>query len=297
MTLLAGKKIRVGAQPIIWSNDDFQELGGDIPLERCLREMREAGYAGTELGHKFPTRAKDLSEILKAHDLELISGWHSAALLSRSLDEEQAAFGAHLDLLKALGSEVAIVAECTGRTYPDPERSLRNGDLVETLDWGRLCRGLDALSSQAADRGLTLVYHHHMGTVVQNLSEIDRLMENTKEVSLLADTGHLAFAGIEPIKIFETYADRIRHVHLKDVRREVVERARREGLSFARSVKEGVFTVPGDGDIDYRPIFKAIAAAGYEGWLVVEAEQDPTRAVPAEYARKGREYIHQTAGI
>ncbi len=298
--MLKDRDIKIGAQPIIWSNDDFRELGGDIPLERCLGEMREAGYAGTELGHKFPASAEELAKVLESHGLELISGWHSAALLSRSLKEETEGFGKHLELLKALGSPVAIVAECTGRTYNDPSKALSNGGNTGGLDdaaWKRLTGGLETLARQAADQGIILVYHHHMGTVVQNLPEIERLLEQTKEVKLLADTGHLAMAGIEPLGVFKRYAGRIGHVHLKDVRPRVVARARGEHYSFARAVKEGVFTVPGDGGIDYGPIFSVLAEADYRGWMVVEAEQDPSRANPLAYAKMAREYIRTTAGL
>ncbi|MBU2574517.1 MAG: TIM barrel protein, partial [Elusimicrobia bacterium] len=193
--MLEGLNIKIGAQPIIWSNDDFLDLGADISLEQCLGEMKQAGYSGTELGHKFPSNAADLKNVLKKHGLSLVSGWHSAYLASRSLEEEKQGFKKHLDLLSQLGCPVAIVAECTGRIYDNPQealwRDLRK-DVLDRSGWDRLFIGLEALAQDAKAAGMTLVYHHHMGTVIQNLPEIDALMANTKTVRLLADTGHMA---------------------------------------------------------------------------------------------------------
>ena len=298
--MLGGLNVRIGAQPIIWSNDDFLDLGADIPLERCLREMQEAGYAGTELGHKFPARPKDLKAVLQKHGLALVSGWHSTYLATRGLEEEKARFKKHLDLLAEMGCSTAIVAECTGRIYDDPQAALWQDprkDILDRRGWERLWQGLEELSALAAAKGLALAYHHHMGTAVQNLPEIDRLMANTRSVRLLADTGHMAFAGIDPLEVFQKYKDRIAHVHLKNIRPEVAAEARTGNFSFAKAVRRGVFTVPGDGGMDFVPLFKVLAEISYQGWMVVEAEQDPAQANPLEYARMGREYIRRTAGI
>ncbi|MFH1265591.1 MAG: myo-inosose-2 dehydratase [Planctomycetota bacterium] len=297
--VLSGRNIRIGAQPIIWSNDDFLELGGDIPLDRCLREMREAGYAGCELGHKFPRDAGELARLLDERDLRLVSGWHSLYLVKNGLEREREGFEAHLRLLKALGCSVAIVAECTGRIYTRRDTAVI-GPARPSLPkegWRKLTEGLESLACIAQDTGLKLVYHHHMGTLVQDLSDIDRLMQSTKIVRLLADTGHLFFAGVEPLEVFTKYSERIAHVHLKDVRPRVVKAAKREALSFEGAVRRGVFTVPGDGSIDYRPLFAELRRADYEGWMVVEAEQDPSKAEPLSCAKKGRRYIKETAGL
>jgi inosose dehydratase len=192
--------VRVGVNPILWSNDDFHDLGGDIPLERCLAEMRTAGFAGTELGHKFPSDATALAAVLLRHDLQLVSGWHSLHLLEKPIAAEREALLHHLDLLSALGARVAIVAECSRRIYHDPATPLvfeRNGDALAAIEWNRLADGLESLAETAAARGMALAYHHHMGTVVQTAAEIDALMRRTRLLRLLLDTGHLAMAGAD----------------------------------------------------------------------------------------------------
>jgi len=240
----------VAAQPIGWTNDDYQDLGDDIPLERCLSQMREAGYAGTELGRKFPREPERLRQVLSRHGLTLASGWHSAYLASGDLGEERRRWASHLDLLSALGCGVAIAAECTGARYPIPGSPLRSPELDKD-QWKRLLCGLGALAEMALERGMRLAYHHHMGTAVQDLAQIRRLMENSRpSVRLLADTGHLAYAGVEPLSVFKAYRDRIAHVHLKDVRPAVLEEARRLDLPFDAAVRAGVFTVPGEGGVD-----------------------------------------------
>ena len=292
-------KVRISAQPIGWSNDDDRELGGDIPLEQCLREMKEAGYEGTELGHKFPRTARELKAVLKPFGLSLASGWHSLHLLSREYMEEEKAFLAHMRLLSEMGSRVVIVAECTDERYGRPGASMRKAGEPNGLsdgDWNRLTAGLERLAETAGREGLKVAYHHHMGTVIQTQAEIERLMKDTRRLSLLADTGHLAYAGAEPQAVFARHRERIAHVHLKDVRPEVLARARREDWSFGKAVREGVFTVPGDGSLDYAPLFKLLDEAGYDGWLVVEAEQDPVRAHPLTYAKLGREYLRRLVG-
>jgi inosose dehydratase len=297
--MLTGRDIQIAAQPIIWSNDDFHDLGGKTPLETCLAQMAQAGYAGTELGHKFPSGPSALADALAPHKLQLVSGWHSTYLLTRDFEAERAAFESHLALLSAMGSKVAIVAECSHRTYPDPDQPLQWDDrpALEGEAWARLCRGLDELGRVAAGAGLQVVYHHHMGTVIQSLAEVDRLMEGTKALHLLGDTGHLAFAGEDPVSVFRRYGERIGHVHLKNVRPAVVARARAERWSFAAAVRAGVFTVPGDEGLDFRPIFEVIRDVGYSGWMVVEAEQDPQKADPFVYAQLGRNYIREAAGL
>jgi inosose dehydratase len=299
--MLKGLKIKIAAQPIIWSNDDFFDLGGDTPLETCLAEMREAGYAGTELGHKFPKDSKALGKILNKYDLQLVTGWHSTYLATNDFKKETADFKNHLQFLKEMGSKVVIVAECSHRTYNDPKLKLNwEGNEAQRFtpsDWTKVFKGLDEFSSIAEGEGLKLVYHHHMGTAIQSLREIDKLMENTKNVNLLGDTGHLAFAGENPLNVFKKYKNRLGHVHLKNIRPEVVKQARTLGYTFEKSVKEGVFTVPGDGGIPYQPIFEVLKEIKYEGWMVVEAEQDPTNANPLEYALKARDHIRKVAGI
>ncbi|MFI5363061.1 MAG: myo-inosose-2 dehydratase [Elusimicrobiota bacterium] len=292
--------MRIGAQPIIWSNDDFFEFGDAVSLDQCLSEMKAAGYAGTELGHKFPSEKSALKDALARHDLELISGWHSTYLASKDLESEKKDFLRHLDLLAALGCKVAIAAECTGRTYNVADRPMGRGSCSKVLDaagWRKVAAGLESFAALAQDRNMKLVYHPHMGTVVESRTEIDRLMDAAPSVWLLADTGHFAFAGAEPLQVFRDYRTRIAHVHLKNVRPAVVEEAVARKLSFRDAVKKGVFTVPGDGGIDYAPFFKILADEKYAGWMVVEAEQDPAQAPPLEYVRRARAYLKQAAGL
>ncbi|MCC6277992.1 MAG: myo-inosose-2 dehydratase [Oligoflexia bacterium] len=289
--------VKIGAQPIIWSNDDFKDLGGQTPLETCLAEMREAGYRGTELGHKFPKNPSELKPILQTYGLALISGWHSTYLAENSLESEIESFKEHLNFLAAMGSRVVIVAECSRRIYADPAKALmfnfKDNDSMTDSEWKKVSQGLEHFAELAGEKDMKVAYHHHMGTVIQNLEQIDRLMETTKHLSLLGDTGHLAFAGENPLGVFKKYASRMSHVHLKNVRFGVVAQAQANGWSFEQAVREGVFTVPGDGGIDYEPIFEVLENAKYQGWLVVEAEQDPEKAKPFEFAKKGREYIYK----
>ncbi len=276
--------IRFGVNPIGWSNDDMRELGGHIPLDQCLAEARAAGFEGMELGHKFPREADALRAVLGEYGLDLVSGWHSLALLERSVAEELAALRPHLDLLKALGADILIVAETTGAVHGEcAARLSRRPVLDDPRDW---CKRLTELGDAVAGEGVRLAYHHHMGTVVQEAREIDALMENTgPSVHLLLDTGHAVFAGVDPAALARDFAPRIAHVHCKDVRLAVLERALAEDWSFLDAVLEGVFTVPGDGDIDFGAVLGQLG--GYSGWLVVEAEQDPEKAPPGEYAMTG----------
>ena len=295
-----GWQVQIGANPIIWSNDDFVDLGGDIPLERCLAEMHAAGYAGSELGHKFPRTPDALTSLLRRFDLQLVSGWHSAYLLDSSFAEEERRFTEHVDFLARMGCKVVIVAECSRRTYHDPEQPLvfeNREKLLRHAEWVRLANGFDALAQMAAHRGLHLVYHPHMGTVIQNAHEIGRLMAMTRHVRLLVDTGHLLFADVNPLTVLKEFGKRVGHVHLKNVRPEVVLRARAEKHSFAKAVRAGVFTVPGDGGYGFGPCLEMLRQTRYEGWLVVEAEQDPRRSPPLHNARLGRETLLQLAGV
>lgn len=295
-----GWQVRIGANPIIWSNDDFADMGGDIPLERCLAEMQAAGYAGSELGHKFPRTPDTLGPLLKRFDLQLVSGWHGAYLLDSSFAEEERRFAVHVDFLARMGCQVVIVAECSRRIYHDPELPLvfkGRDKILRDADWVRLSNGLDALAQMANHRGLHLVYHHHLGTVIQDAHEIGRLMAMTRHVKLLVDTGHLLFADVDPLHIIKEYSRRVGHVHLKNVRPEVMLRARAERQSFAKAVRAGVFTVPGDGGYDFAPVLDLLRHIGYAGWLVVEAEQDPRRSPPLHNARLGRETLLQLTGV
>ena len=278
--------IRIGANPIGWSNDDMVELGGHIPLEQCLAEAKAAGFEGMELGNKFPRDAGKLKPILDAHELALVSGWYSAFLIERDADAEFAAAQAHAGLLKAMGCKVMIVAECTRTVHGDKEQPLSRRPVMTDGEWRRFTMRLTSFAEKLHELGLALVYHHHMGTVVQSEAEIDRLMAETgPAVKLLLDTGHALWGGADPVALARRHRDRIAHVHTKDVRKDVMARAAGEDWSFLKSVVEGVYTVPGDGIIDFAAVFRELKA--YSGWVVVEAEQDPEKANPAQYAKLG----------
>jgi inosose dehydratase len=288
--------VRLGISPIGWSNDDLPKLGGDIPLETCLAEAREAGFEGIELGHKFPRDPTLLQPLLDHHELCLVSGWYSGRLLERSVAEELVAIEPHRALLAAMGCAVLVYAETSGGIAGDRTRPLSSRPSLPDGDWRDFGIRLTELADRLAERGLRLAYHHHIGTVVETTAEIDRLMTATGgSVGLLLDTGHLAFAGADPADIAWRHRRRINHVHCKDVRPGVLARARATDESFLDAVLKGVFTVPGDGAIDFAAVFTALKAADYRGWLVVEAEQDPANAPPLVYARRG--FVNLTAAL
>jgi len=288
--------VEIGINPITWTNDDMPELGGDIPLETCLAETREAGYRGTELGGKFPRTAAALGPILACHDLKLVSGWYDGRMLERDVAEEFAAVLPHLTLLRDLGAKVVVYADTSRRAEGDLFQPASRRPLLAHADWQDYGRKLTALAERMAAFGVRMAFHHHMGTIVQTDDEIGRLMANTGEaVGLLYDTGHCLFAGGDPVALLQRHIARVVHVHCKDARRAVLDRALAEDMSFMGAVLQGVFTVPGDGYLDFLPLLRRLFEHGYQGWLVVEAEQDPRKAHPLTYARLGYENLHKAA--
>ena len=277
---------KLGINPLTWSNDDMPELGGETPLETCLAQAREVGFAGMELGHKFPREPAALSAVLARFGLACVSGWYSAHLRARDARAELAALRPHLELLKAVGSGVLVFADVSDAVHGDLERPLSARPQLEPSEWREFGRRVSEVARATAEEGVRLAYHHHMGTLVQSEADVEALMEATApEVGLLLDTGHAAFAGADPVALASRYAARITHVHAKDVRAAVRARAVREDWSFLRAVLEGVFTVPGDGSVSFAAVFAALRP--YAGWIVLEAEQDPRRADPLTYASMG----------
>ena len=294
------EKVFLGIAPIAWTNDDMPDLGKENSFEQCISEAALAGFSGTEVGNKYPHDAAALKSYLEVRGLRIASAWFSAFLTTRPYEETERAFLKHRDFLHALGAKVIVVSEQGHSIQGKIDTPIFEGKhVMDDGEWKLLTAGLERLGKLAREKDMKLVYHHHMGTVVQTTAEIDRLMRETDPelVYLLYDSGHLVFSGADALAVLEKYADRIKHVHLKDVRPERVEQVRREKLSFLQAVRLGAFTVPGDGAIDFRPIFLVLSEHRYEGWLLVEAEQDPAKANPFVYAKKARDYIRRTAGI
>lgn len=287
--------IRLAINPLTWTNDDMPELGAETPLETCLSEAKQAGFAGVELGNKFPRDAATLAPILARHGLALASGWYGSRLLERDVEAEMAAAEPHLALLQALGCTACVFAEVSRAVHGERTTPLSRRPVLSDADWTVLAPRLDQMARRMAARGLRLAYHHHMGTVIETQAEIDRLMASTgPDFHLLLDAGHLTFAGGDPVAAARTHAGRIAHVHCKDVRAPVMAEAKARDLPFLAAVLDGVFTVPGDGSVDFAAVFAALR--GYDGWLVVEAEQDPARAHPLTYARMGHDHVAALAG-
>ena len=286
--------VRIGVNPLLWTNDDLPSLGADTPLETCLGDSRDAGYAGTELGNKFPRQIDVLGPMLDEFGLQLVSGWHSSHLLRSTVADEIEALQDHLDLLKALGSEVIVFCDTTGCIHGSRNVPLSLKPALKDSEWAEYGKKLTVLADCCLGQGMQIAYHHHMGTIVQSSEEIDRLMYSTGDsVGLLLDTGHLAYAGGDPLVVLRAHGQRVNHVHCKNVRASVLRDATNRDLSFLDAVMNGVFTVPGDADgsIDFGEILQSLKSVRYEGWLVVEAEQDPLTAPSKRYATMGAEHL------
>lgn len=292
--------IRLGIAPIGWTNDDMPDLGKEITFEQCISEMALAGYEGCEIGNKYPTQAKELTEALAIRGLRIANRWFSSFILTKPFKEVEKEFREACAFLQECGAERIGVSEQSYSIQGQMDTPVFEAKYVMgQKEWDSFCKGLNALGKIAKEYGITLTYHHHMGTVVQTALEIDLMMDGTdpENVFLLFDSGHLAYCGEDYLAVLLKYAHRVKHVHLKDIRPEVVARVKREGLSFLQGVRLGAFTVPGDGIIDFAPIFETLDKSGYTGWLLVEAEQDPAIANPFKYALKARAYIREKANI
>ena len=295
------KKVKLGIAPIAWTNDDMPDLGSENTFEQCVSEMALAGFTGSEVGNKYPKDTKVLKHALDLRGVEICNQWFSAFLITKPFEEVEKEFRAQLAYLKEMGAKVIGASEQSYSVQGMLDTPIFGHKYVmNDEEWKIFCDGMNKLGKIAKEEyGIALTFHHHMGTVIQTEEEIDRFMESVDPdlVYLLFDSGHLSFAGIDPEKVLSKYVDRVRHVHLKDLRKDVVEKTRKEKWSFLKGVREGTFTVPGDGDVDFGPIFKIFEEADYEGWVVVEAEQDPAKANPLEYAMKARKYIAEKTGL
>lgn len=287
--------INLGIAPIGWTNDDMPELGSNITFEQCVSEMSLAGYVGCEVGNKYPTHDRVLlKEYLDIRGLTICNQWFSYELTTKPLKEVKRQFIEQLEFLSFMGAKVIGGAECGNTIHGNYFKPISKRKIATNTDWSRLTRGLNELGKIALGTyGIQLSYHHHMGTMVQTTEEVDRLLNETDEhyVSLNYDCGHFYFANEDPIDALKKYMPRTAHIHLKDVRNGVKDRAYKDDLSFLKAVKLGVFTVPGDGDIGMKPLGELIHKESYKGWIVVEAEQDPSIANPFEYAKKGYDYL------
>ena len=297
--MLDKNKVKLGIAPIAWTNDDMPDLGAENTFEQCVSEMALAGFTGCEVGNKYPRDTAVLKKALELRGMQICNAWFSSFLTTKPYEEVEKDFIEHITFLKEMGAKVVGISE-QGHSIQGTDKPIFGAKYVmNDEEWDTLCTGINKLGKVAKDMGIKLCFHHHMGTVVQTEAEIDRLMANTDPelFGLLFDCGHLAYCGEDYMSVLNKYADRIRHVHLKDIRPEKVEQVKREHLSFLQGVRLGTFTVPGDGVIDFKPIFDVLEKTGYEGYVLVEAEQDPAIANPLEYAIKARKYIAEKAGL
>ena len=298
--MLKDKKIKLGIAPIAWTNDDMPELGAENTFEQCISEMALAGFVGSEVGNKYPRNIENLKKALDLRNLKIASAWFSSFLTTEPFELTRDHFIKHRDFLHEMGAKVIVVSE-QGKSIQGlkDKRLFDDKPYFTEEEWLKLAEGLNELGKLAQEKEMSIVYHHHMGTGVQTTEEIDRLLSMTDEnlVHLLYDTGHLEFSGEDLTDLLQRHLQRIKHIHLKDVRQVVAEKVKKEQLSFLSGVRDGVFTVPGDGCINFEEIFKIIATSNYKGWMIVEAEQDPSKANPFEYALMARKYIKKMAGI
>ena len=280
--------VRLGINPITWTNDDLPSLGGDTPVETCLKETREAGFSGTEMGGKFPKSSDALRPLLTKHGLVLVSGWYDGRIHERELSAEWDAVLPHLTLLGDMGCRHVVYADTSGRSEGDLFAPISKRPRLSDADWPAYGKRLTALAEKMAEFGVGMAFHHHMGTIVETDREVDRLMQATgRAVGLLFDCGHSVFSGGDPVQLLKRHVARVVHVHCKDARPDILKRARATDESFMQAVLDGVFTMPGDGCIDFPTIFSILRDGDYSGWVVAEAEQDPNKAHPLTYAKMG----------
>ncbi len=284
--------VKIGINPISWMNDDLPSLGGETPLETALKEGAEIGYAGFELGNKFPRESGALRAVLGKYDLACVSGWYSGRLASRSAEEEIAAVQAHLTLLAQSGATVMVYGEVADAIQGEARPLYKRPRFQSLQAWQDYADKLTVFARHLLDHGVRLAYHHHMGAYVESPADVDQLMALTgDEVGLLFDTGHITFGGGDALSVLNKHIARVCHVHCKDVRPNVIKLARNGHWSFLQAVINGAFSVPGDGSVDFRGILSALYRHGYQGWLVVEAEQDPAVAPSYQYAKMGHDYL------
>lgn len=288
--------ITFGVSPIAWINDDMPELGGDTPLDSVLKDISEIGFAGSELGGAFPRDPAELKPLLKGYGLSLVGGWYSCELLRRDAQAEIAALQDHLSLLKAMGSRVFVICETSNAIHSRREIPLKTRPHLTPADWATFGARLSEVADYVTAQGLKMAYHYHLGTVVQDAADLEAFFAHTRpNVGITLDTGHAVLGGIDPFDVVARYPQRITHVHCKDIRQAVFDATAGRDDSFLDGVLAGMFTVPGDGSINFNRLMKALAGIGYAGWIIIEAEQDPAKADPRAFAMLGLRTLKEAA--
>ncbi len=294
------QNVKLGMAPIGWTNDDMPDLGSENTFQQCVSEMALAGYTGSEVGSKYPKDPAVLKEYLDIRGIQICNQWFSSFLCSQPYEQVEKDFRSQLTFLKALGADVIGPSEQTRSCQGQLDVSVFSGKaMFSDEEFKKLTQGMNKLGHIAKEEGMKLAFHHHMGTGVQTIEETERFLNDTDpdKVYLLFDSGHFAFSQEDPIAALKKFISRVGHVHLKDMRGEVYKKVKAADSSFLDAVRAGVFTVPGDGDVDFPSIFKILDENNYKGWMVVEAEQDPAKANPFKYSKMARGYIREFAGI
>ena len=293
--MFANKDVKLGICPIGWSNYDMWDLGDENTFQQCISEMRLAGFTGCEVGHKYPSDVKELKEALDLRGMTIASKWFSSFLGTKPFEETFEEFKKEIEYLSYAGATAINISEQSYSIQGNQDLSIFDNKANFTdAEFMQMCDGLNKLAEYAKSNGIRACFHHHMGTCVQTLEETVRMLENTSDDLLLCyDTGHWTFTETDPLAILNMFPNRIGHVHLKNMRKPVRDQAIKESWSFLKSVRNGCFTVPGDpeGCVDFPAVFKKLDEIGYEGWIMVEAEQDPAKANPFKYAKMAYEYM------
>ncbi|SFV28405.1 inosose dehydratase [Devosia crocina] len=287
-----------GTNPIAWSNDDDWTIGDHLTLEDCLSDCRAIGFDGIEKGHKMPDEGTALKARLGEYGLRFAAGWFSTNLLRNDIDTELQALKAWIDFTKAAGGSHINACECSNTVHGNDGVPVNDRPIMSDQEWERFTSGYDTLSALAAAEGVKMGYHHHMGTIIESEADIDRFMSMAgPHTRLLLDTGHAYFGGADPVKLADRYMDRVTHIHCKNIRAVQMRDVRENNLSFLEGVRRGAFTVPGDpeGCIDFEPVLQIAAERGYQGWVVIEAEQDSARFDPLKYQGMGLETLKAIA--
>ena len=285
-------KAKLGIAPIAWWNDDLPQLSDDVSLDECLRQAREAGFTGMETGRRFPMDPTELTPVLNKHGMSVCGGWFSGLLLDGDLQTEKERVAGQMALFKAVGAPCIVYGETAGTIQGDQSAPLSTKRRLSEDEIKAYGRKITAFAEWCAGRGMPISYHHHMAAPIETEEELDLLMKHSGEaLPLLYDAGHMAFAGGDVLRVIDKHHARISHVHTKDIRADVVNGLDRNKESFLDAVVKGAFTVPGDGSLDFEAIVKRLASYGYEGWFVVEAEQDPVKSPPLQMAKIGHKEL------